>query len=171
MSTSHAKVAAIAALIALIAGCTDSFPWSVRIPDNLRTPSIAGVVTDSAQLPNGHWQYRLTDGETLEVDYDETESLLGGPDTGRLLLFGVDPAGGQWIAGVSGDWPGRPSGCYLFPAQGRAVDGWIETNSGFRLPKAARFDDRRDNPEDLFTSDRGVFCLNDRGEVTSYDVA
>jgi hypothetical protein len=55
-------------------------------------------------------------------------------------------------------------------AQGRASDGWIETTSGFRLPKAADFVDARDDPTDLFDSNRSVLCLNDKGEVTSYDI-
>ena len=157
-------------LLGALAAACDPWAVNIRIPANLRTPSIAGIVEDEAQLPNGHWQYRLADGQTLEIDYDQTTSLLGGPHLGYLLLAGTDSDGGRWVAGVEGDWPGRPPGCLLLPDQGRADDGWIETVDGFRLPKAADFHDFRGNPDDTFTSPTGVFCLNERGEVTSYDI-
>jgi hypothetical protein len=154
-------------LAALLASCTGS----VHVPSELRTPSVVGVVEGFVRQPDGRDRYELLNGQSLEIDYDETENLLGGPEVGWLLLFGTDPDGGQWIAGVSlSTTLGRPTGCFLHPAQGRAVDGWIETSSGFRLPKAAGFRDPRDHPTDLFSSDRGTFCLNERGEVTSYDV-
>lgn len=159
--------AGIALALLLVAGCGDS----INIPDNLRTPTVAGVVEESTQLPNGHtWAYRLADGQTLEIDYDQTASLLGGPQDGRLLLAGTDPDGRKWVAGIVGDQPARPAGCFLTRGQGRANDGWIETESGWRFPKAANFVDARDQPTDEFFSERGVFCLNDKGEVTSYDI-
>lgn len=155
-------------LATLVAGC---FKYSVDIPADLRTPSLASVVEATTQLANGHWQYQLANGKTLEIDYDQTASLLGGPGVDELLLAGTDPDGRQWVAGVRRSTAiGRPPGCFDFPAQGRANGGWIETESGFRLPKAADFSDPRDNPSDLFASDQGMFCLNDQGEVTSYDV-
>lgn len=155
-------------LVLLPAGCGGT----VDIPATLRTPEVAGVVVEIVRLPDGgRWRYRLADGQTLEVDYDQTTNLLGGPQIGRLLLAGTDPDGRRWVAGVSLSTAiGRPPGCFDFPDQGRASDGWIETNGGFRLPKAADFYDSRDNPDDEFASDRGVFCLNERGEVTSYAI-
>lgn len=158
----HATSLVIA--VVLLVGC------GPNIPASLRTPSVAGVVEESTRLPNGHWEYRLKGDQTLEVDYDRTTSLLAGPDVGRLLLAGADPEGRQWVAGISGDWPGRPEGCYLFPAQGRSVGDWIETTTGFRLPKSSAFVDARSRRSAEFTSDQGVFCLDQRGEVTSYDV-
>lgn len=114
----------------------------------------------------------LVDGTNLLHEIaSQKEVLLGGePLAGELLLAGTDPDGRQWVAGVSGDWPGRPEGCYLFPAQGRAAGDWIETTTGFRLPKSSAFADARSPRSAEFTSDQGVFCLNERGEVTSYDV-
>ena len=167
------RLAVVAGLLVILAtlsaGC---FKYSVSIPADLRTPDMASVVEAKTQLPNGHWQYQLANGQTLEIDYDQTTSLLGGPDAGRLLLAGTDPDGRQWVAGVRRSTSvDSPPGCFDFPAQGRASDGWIETESGFRLPKAAGFSDpTRDNPSDLFTSDQGWFCLNEKGEVTRYVV-
>ena len=156
-------------LLPLLASCGGT----VDIPANLRTPEVAGVVVEAVRLPDGRrWRYTLADGQTLDVDYDQTMSLLGGPQIGRLLLAGTDPDGRRWVAGVSLSGSagiGRPPGCFDFPDQGRARDGWIETNGGYRLPKAADFRDMRDSPNDEFASDRGTFCLNDKGEVTSYD--
>lgn len=157
-------------LTLLVAACTDSLPWSVHVPADLLTPLVAGVVEEISRLPDGRVSYRLKNGETVIVASQKDVLLGGEPLIDELLLTGIEPSGGEWIAGVSGDWPGRPSGCFLFPAQGRANDGWIETNGGFRLPKAADFYDARDHPDDVFASDRGVFCLNERGEVTYYDI-
>lgn len=157
---------AVLALAALVAGCGDS----IRIPDNLRTPEVAGVVTDVERFPDGTTTYHFASGGTADIASQTTVLLGGEPLIGELLLAGTDPGDRQWIAGLSGDWPGRPAGCFPMIGQARGVDGWIETEAGYRLPKAADFQDARDNPTDLFVSDRGVFCLNDRGEVTSYDI-
>jgi hypothetical protein len=161
----------MALLALLLSGCLASFPWSGDVPDNLRTPMIASVVEAAEQLPNGHWVYRLRDGQTLEIDYDETTSLGGGPGVGRLLLAGTDPDGRRWVHGLPlAPTIGRPAGCFEMGGYGRAVDGWIETAGGWRLRKAADFLDRRGDSDDLFDSERGVFCLNERGEVFYYDV-
>lgn len=138
-------------LAVVLAACSGRFPWSMHIPAEVRAPSIAGVVEESTQLPNGQWEYRLSNGQTLEVDYDRATSLLGGPSLGRLLLAGEDPDGRQWVAGVSlSTAGGRPPGCFDFPAQGRDNDGWIETTSGFRLKKAHDFSDWRNPKSDEY---------------------
>jgi len=155
-------------LLLLLTGCGGT----VDIPATLRTPEVAGVVVEIVRLPNGGRVYRLANGARADIP-SQKEVLLGGePLVGELLLAGTDPDGRRWVAGVSLSGSagiGRPAGCFDFPGQGRARDGWIETNGGFRLPKAADFRDMRDNPNDEFASDRGTFCLNERGEVTSYD--
>lgn len=109
------------------------------------------------------------DSRSVTVDYQEAESLLGGPAVGRLLLAGVDSDGRQWVAGVSKASPGLPEDCFFLPSQGRVAGEWIETTSGFRLKKAPQFVDVRDPASDEFTSDRGGFCLNSGGEVTRYE--
>lgn len=141
----------------------------LHFPAQMRTPTTAGVVSESTQLPNGDWQYRLADGQALEIDYDHTTSLLGGPQIRRLLLAGTDPDGRPWVAGVSPwDAAGRPEGCFWLPSQGRQIDRWIDTTAGLRLPKAGHFDPG-DSVRGEFGSDLGGFCLNEVGEVTSYD--
>jgi hypothetical protein len=153
------------ALAVILAGC-----GGLRIPGDLRTPSVAGVVDEVTRLPDGGVTYRLANGKTAEIA-SQRDILLGGdPLVGELLLAGTDPDGSQWVAGVSGDWPGRPPGCFLFPARGRLNAGWIDTTDGFRLPKATDFRDARARPDEEYASDQGVFCLNEDGEVTSYDI-
>ena len=156
-------------LAVLLAACTGSLPWMVHIPSDLRTPETAGVVQTVAQLPDGRKSYRLKAGETVYIAHQKQVLLGGEPLAGELLLAGTDPDGRQWVAGVELSRSlDRPQGCYDFPAQGRMNDGWIETTSGFRLPIAPGFHDPRDRQDDVFASDRGVFCLNERGEVTNY---
>jgi hypothetical protein len=125
-------------------------------------------VEESSRLADGSGVYRLIDGQTVEVDYGRTSTLLGGePLVGELLLAGMDPDGRQWVAGIEIGAPGRPSGCFWLPSQGRLVGGWIDTTAGFRLTKAAKFDPGSSVGGE-FASDRGGFCLNDAGEVTGY---
>jgi hypothetical protein len=153
-------------LAVVLAGC-----GGVSIPGDLRTPSVAGVVDEVTRLPDGGVTYRLANGKTAEIA-SQRDILLGGdPLVGELLLAGTDPDGSQWVAGVSlSNAPDRPPGCFLVPGRGRLNADWIETTGGFRLPKAAAFRDARARPEDDFASDQGVFCLNEDGEVTSYDI-
>lgn len=162
-----ARCAGVILLVLLLAGCGGT----VDIPATLRTPEVAGVVVEAVRLPDGGRAYRLADGASADIP-SQKEVLLGGePLVGELLLAGTDPDGRRWVAEISLSTAiGRPPGCFDFPDQGRARDGWIETNSGFRLPRASDFTDARDYPNDEFASDRGVFCLNERGEVTSYAI-
>ncbi len=166
------RASSMGLLTLLLTGCISSFPWSGHIPDNLRTPTIASVIEAEEQLPNGHWVYQLRDGQNLEIDYDDTTNLRNGePKVGDLLLTGTDPDGGRWVLPVSPATAiGRPAGCFMMGGYGRSADGWIETAAGWRLHKAADFRDTRDQPDDLFSSERGVFCLNERGEVFYYSI-
>jgi hypothetical protein len=159
---------ALVAIVGALAGCGPARP---AIPESLRTPGIAGVVLDIEETPDGGETYSLENGQLAQIASQKTVLLGGEPLVGELLLSGTDPDGRQWVAGVSPwDAAGRPEGCFWLPSQGRLVSGWIDTTAGFRLPKAAGFDPgyARNNE---FTSDRGGFCLNEAGEVTSYDVA
>jgi len=150
-------------LAVLVVGCG----VSVHIPANLRTPAIVGVVEASTQLTGGNWSYRLKTGQTLEINYDATTSLLGGPQIGRLLLAGEDPDGRQWVAGLRPSTDVTEPGCFLLDGVGRDAGQWIETSSGFRLPKAANFDPGSTDGKE-FALPLGGFCINEKGEVTSY---
>jgi len=143
----------------------------LHFPPELRTPTVAGVVEDLVRPAEGGETYRLEGGQVVQLPSQKTVLLGGEPLVGELLLAGSDPDGRQWVAGVE-PWgaAGRPDGCFWLRSQGRPVDGWIETTAGFRLPKATGFDPGY-SPNNEFTSDRGGFCLNAAGEVTSYDVA
>ena len=144
-------------LAVVLAGC-----GGVSIPGDLRTPSVAGVVDEVTRLPDGGVTYRLANGKTAEIA-SQRDILLGGdPLVAELLLAGTESNGRQWVAGLSGDWLGRPAGCFLFLARGRNNAGWIETTHGWRLPKATDFRDAWARPDKEFASDQGVFCLNER---------
>jgi hypothetical protein len=159
------------ALLALIsAGCTFSLPWEVHSPTTLRSPAIAGVVVSQERLPNGHWREELTDGQTVDIDVDHADVLLGGPQVGRLLLAGTDPDGRQWVAGVIvAGWIHTSPPCYQLVGRGRDGGDVIATESGFLLHKAPDFEDRSGDLDPDYGYPRGVFCLDDHGLVTSYE--
>lgn len=126
-------------------GCTDIGP-GINIPASLRTPTIAGVVDAATQLPDGRWRYQLGNGQVVDIDYDQTTKPdYGGPDVGRLLLWGVDPDGRAWVLGVSLE-PTWAPGCFRMYPPGRGNRDWIETNSGYRLRKSPNFRDTRSPP-------------------------
>jgi hypothetical protein len=150
-------------LAVLAAGCG----VSVHIPANLRTPSVIGVVAEVTQLRDGRSVYRLEGGRTTDIASQETILLGGEPVVGELLMSGTDPDGRQWVAGLRpSDIVGEP-GCFRLASSGRDAGDWIETSAGFRLPKAATFDPGATDGKE-FALPLGGFCLNDKGEVTSY---
>jgi len=163
------RVPLLMIVVMLLGACTDSFPWSVHIPADVRTPSSAGVVEEITSLPDGGRTYRLQSGESVEIPSQKLVLLGGEPLVGELFLAGEDPDGRQWVAGVETGPPGLPAGCFFYRSPGRAVGAWIETASGFRLKKAPDFTDVRNPKSDEYTSDLGGFCLDERGEVTRYE--
>lgn len=157
---------ALVALVGALAGCGPARP---AIPESLRTPSIAGVVLDIEETPDGGETYRLENGQLAQIASQKTVLLGGEPLVGELLLAGTDPDGRQWVAGVEPSRAlDRPEGCFWLPSQGRLVNGWIDTTAGFRLQSAADFDPG-DSVGGEFASELGSFCLSGVGEVTSYD--
>ena len=54
-------------------------------------------------------------------------------------------------------------------ATGIGVDGWIDMSNGLRLKKAADFDPGTTKDE-RYATERFAFCVNSRGEVTSYGI-
>jgi hypothetical protein len=150
-------------LAMLMAGCGGS----VHIPANLRIPTAVGVVENVAQLRDGRSIYRLEDGQTVEIASQKSILLGGEPIVGELLMTGTDPDGRQWIAGLSPSPNTNEPGCFDLPTSGRDAGSWIETSAGFRLPKAATFDPGITDGKE-FALPLGGFCLNEKGEVTSY---
>jgi len=93
----------------------------------------------------------------------------GGPGPGNLLLSGVDRSGRTWLIGLPFDEVGRPAGCFRLFATGIGVDGWIDMSNGLRLRKAADFDPGTTKDE-RYATEQSAFCVNSRGEVTSYGI-
>jgi hypothetical protein len=77
------------------------------------------------------------------------------------------------IAGTEPDrWYGyrlpSTAGCYGLPTRGRDEGATVATEEGLRLKKAADFVAPRDT-DGIYDTPNYRFCLNDRGEVASYD--
>lgn len=74
----------LASLVIALAGC-DLF----ALPPPERNPSVVGVIESSENM-TGVWHYELENGESLDIDFDKTETLPestgGGP--GALLFYG-----------------------------------------------------------------------------------
>jgi len=162
-SRSEGVRAAVIVLALLLAGCGGS----VHIPAELRTPTIAGVVEQSSQQPDGGKTYVLTDGATVEIASQKTILLGGEPIVGELFLAGTDPDGRQWVAGLEPSPNTNEPDCFRLATTGRDAGHWIETSAGFRLPMAATFDPGLTDGKE-FALPSGGFCLNEKGEVTSY---
>lgn len=142
-------------------------------------PSIVGVVEEVEQLAGRGrtFSYRLEEGEVVEIDLATAEILggPGGPGEGNLLLTGTNPSGRTWVLGL----PRHPvveshPGCFRLEGTGIGVDGWVDLSNGLRLKKAADFEAENLDPDlasdERYVMERFAFCLNSRGEVTSYGV-
>ena len=130
-------------------------------------PSVAGVVVEVARLPDGGVTYGLQNGESVEIPSQKRVLLGGEPLVGELLLAGSEPDGSQWVAGVSQSPNANDSGCFWLTSNGKDVADQIETTDGIRLRKASDFDPGLAKGGD-YSSPRGYFCLNEKGEVSSY---
>jgi hypothetical protein len=134
---------------------------------HVRTPSVSGVVEDVTRLPDGGVTYGLDSGESVVIPSQKHVLLGGEPLVGELLLSGEDPDGSRWVAGVGQNPNESNSGCFWLTTNGHDAGDGIETSDGFRLPRAERLDPgiaRRGE----YSSPHGYFCLNNKGEVTSY---
>ena len=136
-------------------------------------PTSAGVVAELEQVPNKGrtFSYRLESGAAVEIDLAEADIIgaPGGAGVGWLLLSGTKASGQAWIIGLPSD-PVVSShpGCFRLEATGMGHDRWIDMSNGLRLKKAQDFDPGSVKDE-RYAVDRFAFCVNSKGEVTSYD--
>lgn len=137
------------------------------------TPEIAGVVVDIAGT-NSAARFQLSNGEEYTIDITNAAVVAyggGPPDIGDLLLGGTGPDG-PWVARLFSDAvAGGEAGCFRLDGEGTDRGAWIETDAGFRLPKAPGFDpglESEGDGERYVTAADRKFCLNADGQVTSF---
>lgn len=139
------------------------------LPPPDRNPSVVGVIESGENL-TGVWHYELENGQSVDIDFDQTETLdrsSGGGDPGTLLFYG--DGADAWYMGL---FP-LPDGSYRFNAAARDDDTHIVFENGLRLPKAPGFDGRgwpQDGRYDLALGGPtfAPFCINQNGQVTTY---
>lgn len=161
-----AGAALVAALLAALTGCLSSGP-----PE--RTPSVVGVVIESAENTNGAWRYVLESGEPVEIDTDDTDRLAGARGGGVAALLFYDDGADPWYFTLEEFAPDELPGCFWWQAVGVDDETHIVFENGLRVPKSADFDGQgwpQDGRYDLEVSggDVAPFCMNRRGEVTEY---
>jgi hypothetical protein len=162
----NAAVSAVllASLLIALAGCD-----LLALPAPERNPSVVGVI-ESSENVTGVWHYELENGESLDIDFDETATLprsSGGGDPGTLLFYGE--GGDAWYMGLAP----FDDGSYQIDTPARDDGEYIVFENGLRLPKTPGFDGRgwpQDGRYDSPTSECcfAPFCINERGEVTAY---
>jgi hypothetical protein len=153
----------LASLLIALSGCD-----LLALPAPERTPAVVGVIKSSENV-TGVWHYELENGQTVDIDFDETETLpdsRGGGDPGTLLFYGVGDE--AWYMGL---FPAR-DGSYTYDAAATDDDTHIVFENGLRLPKVPGFDGRGWPQDGRYESPTqsgfAPFCINTRGEVTAY---
>lgn len=144
------------------------------IPDDVRTPSIVGVVEAIDQTTRSQTRFRLKGGREVDVDLGQAEMAPGGPpETGDLLMFGSTPEERPWLIRVRGDGYESDTGCFYTDWLGRAAgDASVDVvingvPFGLRLPKAEPFASV-DNRDGVYAVWRATFCLDADGRLLSY---
>lgn len=139
-----------------------------------RTPEVAGVVVSREGGAGGIARWELANGQEYTIDMTDMAVVVYGsvsPNVGDLLLGGSGPDG-PWVARLFSDAiAGGEAGCFRLDGQGTDRGAWIETDAGFRLPKAPGFDpgleQEREGERYTNAADR-KFCVNADGQVTSF---
>lgn len=157
------RAALFASLLSILAGC------DLVLDGPEHNPSVVGVI-ESRENVNGIWHYELENGQTVGIDFDETETLSdsrGGGDPGTLLFYGDGDE--AWYMGL---FPAH-DGSYTYSAIATDDDTHIVFENGLRLPKAPGFDGRGWPQDGRYDSPAAEccfapFCINERGEVTAY---
>lgn len=134
-------------------------------------PTVAGVVAEVEQLAGARVAYRLETGEVVEIDFDKDEVPEGTRSAvqGDLFLSGTNRSGRTWLIGLYPSPVETRPGCFVLEATGIGIDGSIEMSNGLRLKKAADFDPGSAKDE-RYATERSAFCVDSRGEVTSYGI-
>ena len=167
-----APLLAVLICASFLVGCEEI--GEPAIPDDVRTPSIVGVVEAVDQMAPSQTRYRLMGGREVDVDLGQAEIAPDGPpETGDLLLFGSTPDERPWLIRLRGDRDGSDTNCFYTDWLGRAagdaaVDVVINGVSfGLHLPKADSFTSV-DNREGVYAVWRAKFCLDGDGQLLSY---
>lgn len=165
-SSAYWRTPAAVALVALliVAACTSR---------TYLTPEVAGVVVDVAGT-NEAARFRLANGAEYVIAINNAAVVEyggGPPAVGDLLLGGTGPDG-PWIARLpKSRRDDAPAECYELSGEGTNRGTWIETDAGFRLPKAQGFDPGpvRDVREGIrYEWQPATFCVNPEGQLTSF---
>jgi hypothetical protein len=132
------------------------------IPDVQVTPNYAGIV--QTVVMSG--VFEMTDGTTQTIDLKAQRSLYRLPTVavGDLLLLSTVP--GSLGAAALSPWPGDPSRWVMDGGGKDGPDGYVLTEHGFRLKKAATFSTNIIGG--TYPSYTGSFGVNRDGEVTGY---
>jgi len=152
---------AIAGLAVLaLAGC-GFWQSPVSIPATLRTPTLVGVV-ERVETRVGPPLIHLVGDGTYDITGSTDLTGAGDPKQGTLFLAGTSPS--SWYGYVNEDRPG----CFGLDTRGRDEGATIATEVGLRLTKAPGFTAPGDT-DGIYETPNNSFCLNDKGQVTSYD--
>jgi hypothetical protein len=151
-------ILAVFALALSSAACSNE-----PIPDVQVTPNYAGIV--QTVVMSG--VFEMTDGTTQTIDLKAQRSLYRLPTVavGDLLLLSTVP--GSLGAAALSTCPGETAECWFMAGGGKdGPDGYVLTEHGFRLKKAATFS--TNDTGGTYPSYTGGFSVNQDGEVTSY---
>ncbi len=161
-SRSHRLKWAIAGLAVIaLAGC-GAWQTPVSIPATLRTPTLVGVVEKADPLTESHPPLiHLAGGRVYDPTGSRAIVERGSLDPGSLLIAGTQPD--PWY----GYLVERGPGCYRLVTRGRDDGATVATEVGLRLQKAPGFSAPNDT-DGIYDTPSYHFCLNDKGEVTSY---
>jgi hypothetical protein len=167
------RIAGCAAMLVVAASAAACRPNSGERTERL-VPTTAGVVMEVRQLPNKGrtFSYRLESGGIVEIDLAEADVIgaPGGAGVGNLLLTGRKASGQAWLIGLPlNSSVDSPPGCFRLIATGVGSGRWIDMSNGLRLMKSEDFDPGSVKDE-RYTVERFAFCLNAKGEVSSYDI-
>jgi hypothetical protein len=136
------------------------------IPDVQVTPNYAGVVQRVVGSDPTGSILEMTDGTTQTIDMKAQRSVYRLPHVaaGDLLLLSTVP-GSLGAAALSPCHPDPE--CWVLWGGGKdGPDGYVLTEHGFRLKKAANFS--TNDIGGTYPSYTGGFSVNQDGEVTGY---
>jgi hypothetical protein len=155
-------ILAVFALALSSAACSNE-----PIPDVQVTPNYAGIVQRNLGTSETVSILEMADGTTQTIDMKAQRSLYRLPHVaaGDLLLLSTIP--GSLGAAALSTCPGETAECWFMAGGGKdGPDGYVLTEHGFRLKKAATFS--TNDTGGTYPSYTGGFSVNRDGEVTRY---